>query len=88
MPLGEAGDFDRSAATAMRGRTTSLIDLLDQPVGSNAASCRLRQTGAVKAIGGDAGLRFAENEITREGVGPDGQPAHQIGASFNDHQSP
>jgi hypothetical protein len=37
--------------------------------------------GAVKAIGIDAALRVAEIESAREGVGPDGQPARQIGRS-------
>jgi len=42
--------------------------------------------GAVKALGRDAALRVAEMESTRERIGPNGQPVHQIESSFNDHQ--
>ena len=49
---------------------------------------RLRQMGAVKAIGRDAALRVAEMESTRESVSPEWQPTHQIGGSLNYYRLP
>src|SRR5919109_3780981 len=54
--------------------------------GIKAEKCavsRLRQAGAVKAIGVCAALRVREIESSREDVGPDRQPVHQIRRSFN-----
>ena len=44
--------------------------------------------GAVKASGGDAPLRVDEIESAGEGIGPDGQPVHQIARTFNHHELP
>src|SRR6266542_6498013 len=48
----------------------------------------LRHNGAVKTIGIDAAQRVHEIERTGKGVGPVGQPAHQIGRSFHDDRLP
>ena len=48
----------------------------------------LGRLGPVKAIGINTALRVAEIQSTREGACPQGQPAHQIGRCFNDHQLP
>src|SRR2546422_9797046 len=42
----------------------------------------------VKALGDRPNLRVAEIESTGEGVGPERQPAQQIGRSFHNHQLP
>ena len=47
---------------------------------------RLRQEGAVKAIGSYAARWIAEIEKTCKGVGPNGLPVHQIGRNFHDHR--
>src|SRR6266542_3449899 len=55
---------------------------------SPVAKDGLGRLSPVKAIGITAALRVAEIQSSREGVGPEGQPAHQIGGGFNDHQLP
>src|SRR6185369_8884527 len=47
---------------------------------------RLWRPDPVKAVGSDATLGVIEMHSASERVGPHGQPAHEIGRYFKDHQ--
>src|SRR5213596_3474953 len=62
--------------------------LTDRKLLFGRCAVHLRGACPVKALENRPTLRVAEFESAREGIGPEGQPAHQIGRSFHHDQLP